>query len=100
MATRAPCICGGPGRTPAPGLGHANPRVISAIPAKFRYNDEKLCNETMGEVMELTSTGLPFGTLTAVFSLAALGIYALTQGSSENDDDDSSPGGGLMQPVA
>jgi hypothetical protein len=30
----------------------------------------------------------------------ALGIYALTQGTNENDDDDSSPGGGLMQPVA
>jgi hypothetical protein len=35
-----------------------------------------------------------------VISLGALGIYALTQGNSENDDDDSSPGGGLMQPVA
>jgi hypothetical protein len=35
-----------------------------------------------------------------VISLVALGIYALTQGTNENDDDDSSPGGGLMQPVA
>jgi hypothetical protein len=33
-------------------------------------------------------------------SLAAIGIYALTQADTgSNDDDDSNPGGGLMQPV-
>ncbi len=35
-----------------------------------------------------------------LFSLAALGLYALLTGRTKNDDDDSSPGGGLMQPVA
>ncbi len=55
----------------------------------------------MGEVLEL-SNGLEgsFGLLSAVISVAALGFFALMQGSGENDDDDSSPGGGLMQPVA
>ena len=55
----------------------------------------------MGEVLEL-SNGLEggFGLLSGVISVAALGIFALMQGSSKNDDDDSSPGGGLMQPVA
>lgn len=54
----------------------------------------------MGEVIELGASSFPFGAVSAVFSLAALGLYALTQGSNENDDDDSTPGGGLMQPVA
>ena len=55
----------------------------------------------MGEVLELSS-GIEsgFGLVSALVSIAALGLYALMQGNSENDDDDSSPGGGLMQPVA
>jgi hypothetical protein len=55
----------------------------------------------MGEVIELGS-GLQagLGIIPAAVSLAALGLFALMQGSNENDDDDSSPGGGLMQPVA
>ncbi len=55
----------------------------------------------MGEVLELGS-GIEagFGFVSALVSVAALGLYALMQGGSENDDDDSSPGGGLMQPVA
>lgn len=55
----------------------------------------------MGEVIDLGSDleGLA-GVISAVVSLAALGIYALTQDNQENDDDDSNPGGGLMQPVA
>ena len=55
----------------------------------------------MGEVLELSSgfeSG--FGLISALVSVAALGLYALMEGSSKNDDDDSSPGGGLMQPVA
>ncbi len=54
----------------------------------------------MGDLIELGTGSGGFGVLSAVISLGALGIYALTQGSGENDDDDSSPGGGLMQPVA
>lgn len=55
----------------------------------------------MGEVIDLGSglEGLT-GLISALVSVAALGIYALTQGNQENDDDDSNPGGGLMQPVA
>jgi len=55
----------------------------------------------MGEVIDLGSglEGLT-GLISALVSMAALGIYALTQGNQENDDDDSNPGGGLMQPVA
>lgn len=41
-----------------------------------------------------------FGLLSALLSMAALGIVALLTSTGENDDDDSSPGGGLMQPVA
>lgn len=54
----------------------------------------------MGEVIELSS-GLDggFGLVSAVLSLAALGVYALLQTDTGNDDDDSTPGGGLMQPV-
>jgi hypothetical protein len=54
----------------------------------------------MGELMDVTG-GLEggFGLISGLVSLAALGIYALTQGDTGNDDDDSSPGGGLMQPV-
>jgi len=55
----------------------------------------------MGEVIELgpgLDSGL--GLISAVISLAALGLFALLQGENKNDDDDSSPGGGLMQPVA
>ena len=55
----------------------------------------------MGEVIELGGgIGGGFGWVSALVSLAALGLYAVMQGSNENDDDDSSPGGGLMQPVA
>ena len=56
----------------------------------------------MGEVIDLGSglEGLT-GVISALVSVVALGIYALTQGNQENnDDDDSNPGGGLMQPVA
>ena len=55
----------------------------------------------MGEVVDFGSdwSGLS-SVLSALVSMAALGVYALTRGTSENDDDDSSPGGGLMQPVA
>jgi hypothetical protein len=53
----------------------------------------------MGELIDLGAGNGGFGVLSAVISLVALGIYALTQGTNENDDDDSSPGGGLMQPV-
>ena len=55
----------------------------------------------MGELIDLSS-GVQggFSMVTGALSLAALGIYALLQGRTENDDDDSSPGGGLMQPVA
>ena len=55
----------------------------------------------MAEVIELSSgLGDGFGLLSAVISVAALGLYALMQDGNENDDDDSTPGGGLMQPVA
>lgn len=55
----------------------------------------------MGEVMDLGSNaGSLTGLLSALVSFVALGIYAVTQASQENDDDDSNPGGGLMQPVA
>jgi hypothetical protein len=55
----------------------------------------------MGEVIDLGSGLEGFSALLpALFSALALGIYALTQDSQENDDDDSHPGGGLMQPVA
>ena len=54
----------------------------------------------MGDLIELGTGSGGFGILSAVISLGALGIYALTHGNGENDDDDSSPGGGLMQPVA
>lgn len=56
----------------------------------------------MGELTELSS-GLLDGTswISALISMAALGLYAVMGGNGENnDDDDSSPGGGLMQPVA
>lgn len=56
----------------------------------------------MGELIDLGS-GFSggFSLVSALVSLVALGIYALTQDSQENnDDDDSNPGGGLMQPVA
>lgn len=49
-------------------------------------------------------TGFPgsggWSLVSALLSLAALGVFALLQGESGNDDDDSTPGGGLMQPVA
>ena len=74
-----------------------------AAPTNFRYDDEKFCNDGfMGELIGST-TGLQadFSLVSGVVSLAALGIYALTQADTgSNDDDDSSPGGGLMQPVA
>jgi hypothetical protein len=56
----------------------------------------------MGELIG-SSTGIQadFGLISGLVSLAALGIYALSQSDTgSNDDDDSSPGGGLMQPVA
>ena len=54
----------------------------------------------MGELMDVTG-GLEggFGLISALVSVLALGVYALTQGDTGNDDDDSTPGGGLMQPV-
>ena len=55
----------------------------------------------MGELIDLGSGfSVGFSLVSALVSLVALGIYALTQDSQENDDDDSNPGGGLMQPVA
>lgn len=55
----------------------------------------------MGEVIDFGSDWSSVSSLlSALVSMAALGVYALTRPSSENDDDDSSPGGGLMQPVA
>ena len=56
----------------------------------------------MGELVDLgTAANGGMGAVSALLSLAAVGIYALLQGRTENnDDDDSSPGGGLMQPVA
>ena len=54
----------------------------------------------MGEVIELSNGFGGTGLLSALISVAALGLYALSQGDNKNDDDDSSPGGGLMQPVA
>lgn len=55
----------------------------------------------MGELLDvgIGAEGLT-GLISALVSVAALAIYALVNGSAENDDDDSSPGGGLMQPVA
>jgi len=57
----------------------------------------------MGELMQV-GTGFPgsggWSLVSALLSLAALGVFALLQGESGNDDDDSTPGGGLMQPVA
>jgi len=57
----------------------------------------------MGELMQV-GTGFPgsggLSLVSALLSLAALGVFALLQGESGNDDDDSTPGGGLMQPVA
>ena len=55
----------------------------------------------MGEVIDLSSglqAGFPL--ISGLFSLLALGVYAVLQGDAGNDDDDSTPGGGLMQPVA
>jgi hypothetical protein len=56
----------------------------------------------MGEVMSVGSgVGADLGLISAVFSAAALGLFAVLQAPNENnDDDDSGPGGGLMQPVA
>jgi hypothetical protein len=55
----------------------------------------------MGELIDvgIGAEGLT-GLMSAVVSVAALAIYALLSGGTENDDDDSTPGGGLMQPVA
>jgi hypothetical protein len=56
----------------------------------------------MGELIG-SNTGFQadWSLVSALVSLAALGIYAITQADTgNNDDDDSSPGGGLMQPVA
>ncbi len=53
----------------------------------------------MGEFVDATATGLPFGFIGTAVSALALGIFAITQNDGENDDDDSSPGGGLMQPT-
>ena len=53
----------------------------------------------MGEFVDTTATGLPFGFIGTAVSALALGIFAITQNDGENDDDDSSPGGGLMQPT-
>lgn len=56
----------------------------------------------MGELIgSSTSIQANFSLVSGLVSLAALGIYVLTQADTgSNDDDDSSPGGGLMQPVA
>lgn len=54
----------------------------------------------MGELIEVGADlqGV-YGLVSAVVSVLALGLFALTQGEKQNDDDDSNPGGGLMQPV-
>jgi hypothetical protein len=56
----------------------------------------------MGELMSAGSgAGADLSLISAVFSAAALGLYAFLQAPNENnDDDDSGPGGGLMQPVS
>ncbi|MCP9914918.1 hypothetical protein [Cyanobium sp. ATX 6F1] len=55
----------------------------------------------MGELLQGSSAVTSgFSLVSALVSVAALGLFALFQNSSENDDDDSTPGGGLMQPVA
>lgn len=55
----------------------------------------------MGEVIDLGSNWSSLSSvLSAVVSMVALAVYALTRPVDGNDDDDSSPGGGLMQPVA
>lgn len=55
----------------------------------------------MGELIQAgAGTAWGSGTLGAVLSLAALGIFALVRTDDGNDDDDSTPGGGLMQPVS
>jgi len=54
----------------------------------------------VGEFIDPISSS-SFGLFSSLIGAAAIGIYALWDGDSENnDDDDSTPGGGLMQPVA
>ncbi len=55
----------------------------------------------MGEIIDISSSQPSFSLLSGFISLLALAIYALLQGSIENDDDDSDngPGGGLMNPI-
>ncbi|MFM9090060.1 MAG: hypothetical protein ACKOPT_18445 [Cyanobium sp.] len=56
----------------------------------------------MGELVDLgNAVDGGFSAVSALISLAAVGLFALLQGGTKNnDDDDSTPGGGLMQPVA
>jgi hypothetical protein len=55
----------------------------------------------MAELMQVApSAGMAPGTLSAIASIAVLGLVALMGVGSGNDDDDSTPGGGLMQPVS
>ncbi|MFM7087352.1 MAG: hypothetical protein ACKOXO_10245 [Cyanobium sp.] len=56
----------------------------------------------MGELVDLgNAVDGGFSAVSALISLAAVGLYALLQGGTKNnDDDDSTPGGGLMQPVS
>jgi len=67
--------------------------------AIFRYRKFSFV-VLVGEFIDPISSG-SLGLFSSLIGAAAIGIYALWDGDSQNnDDDDSTPGGGLMQPVA
>ena len=67
--------------------------------AIFRYHTFSFL-VLVGEFIDPISSG-SLGLFSSLIGAAAIGIYALWDGDSQNnDDDDSTPGGGLMQPVA
>ena len=66
--------------------------------AIFRYRVLSFVR-LVGEFIDPISSG-SLGLFSSLIGAAAIGIYALWDGDSQNDDDDSTPGGGLMQPVA
>jgi hypothetical protein len=78
------------------GLEHENVPTHSAI---LRYTDLSTRSHVLGEFIDPISSA-PFGLYGSLIGAAALGVFALVQGDTENDDDDSTPGGGLMQPIA
>jgi len=53
----------------------------------------------LGEFIDPISSA-PLGLYGSLVGAAALGVFALVKGDTENDDDDSTPGGGLMQPIS